>query len=960
MDTTDQRQLKAVTKSVLLQLPIWDRVGEYSAAFSATIAEVNPYLARLEDRLRRTSQLLRLNNTGKPKPALRSPAENDLDIVLNYIKTNEGYVSQAARIPATTKNVQAKENGFKDESVILLSKKIECNEVVYAMENVDKPWVKCRVDCVYRRPERDSNNEAVIIFRLRLGDGDESKTIRVDKYAIARIQDHGPNLRVPKRVIAGPTPTTLMPGIIGQQPSCANDNRYLVLMDDGSASYFDPNQVYPILAQSAVPWFDSRRLGCRHEENEGCRRYFFANYPKRYIMKVDVGTTIEVLRNGILLAAEVIQKDSDILRLLYRDGSQENIYRGSPRLIKGRHSSILKCQMANASSIEQFYEPLLLNTYLYHRATKEALEDDIYQCMAGLQRTVCLTKNSQTARKSTASRRNIAFPGRKHVNLDSTNSETFDVVCEDWDSRKAEELKKHKCSPKCLEVQGVKTELSVRDIIDEFRHLSDLKVPLLLGWKRKIFKMAPAARGGHSKLIIGYEAPCGKIFDRPHILRNSLSRINSRLDIDYFCFDVDINLNPKLGSFNPIYYKQNFAVNSKTGQPLENKHISLFNQYNEEQLPSDFEYRNESFPHPMLKVKGFSFNTDFRSSCDCEDDCFSRASCVCHQLNEDSFGQKSYSRGSSNKKCQYRDKRLYEQVATGIFECNSGCKCSSKCSNRVVQNGIRYRLQVQKTINKGWGVLTLDDIPKGAFICTYAAEVLDDADQYGDSDMYYADLDFITANERFKLGTISDEEDEGVGPDSASDDEKTKTNNNDNGRKSTTRPDSDCSVSSPQNDAASSSSISSLDQNVDAQSDEPLVVKETVAERSRYPKRKVNQTKPAQPCSLSSTNNGRGPKQRGVFRSIHEILGSHDFTLDARMQGNVGRFFNHSCDPNATVQNVFIETHDLRFPHVAFFALKHIRALDEITWNYNYKMGEIEGRRIDCHCGAPNCRGRIL
>jgi len=30
----------------------------------------------------------------------------------------------------------------------------------------------------------------------------------------------------------------------------------------------------------------------------------------------------------------------------------------------------------------------------------------------------------------------------------------------------------------------------------------------------------------------------------------------------------------------------------------------------------------------------------------------------------------------------------------------------------------------------------------------------------------------------------------------------------------------------------------------------------------------------------------------------------------------------HSCDPNVFVQNVFVDTHDLRFPWVAFFALQ--------------------------------------
>ena len=32
----------------------------------------------------------------------------------------------------------------------------------------------------------------------------------------------------------------------------------------------------------------------------------------------------------------------------------------------------------------------------------------------------------------------------------------------------------------------------------------------------------------------------------------------------------------------------------------------------------------------------------------------------------------------------------------------------------------------------------------------------------------------------------------------------------------------------------------------------------------------------------------------------------------------------HSCSPNLFVQNVFVDTHDLRFPWVAFFASKYV------------------------------------
>lgn len=82
--------------------------------------------------------------------------------------------------------------------------------------------------------------------------------------------------------------------------------------------------------------------------------------------------------------------------------------------------------------------------------------------------------------------------------------------------------------------------------------------------------------------------------------------------------------------------------------------------------------------------------------------------------------------------------------------------------------------------------------------------------------------------------------------------------------------------------------------------------------------------------------------------------------MDAKCQGNVGRYINHSCKPNMVVQNVFIDTHDLRFPWVAFFAKRHIRALQELTWDYNYEVGSVEGKYIKCMCGAAKCRGRLL
>ncbi|XP_063147676.1 histone-lysine N-methyltransferase SETMAR [Candoia aspera] len=59
-----------------------------------------------------------------------------------------------------------------------------------------------------------------------------------------------------------------------------------------------------------------------------------------------------------------------------------------------------------------------------------------------------------------------------------------------------------------------------------------------------------------------------------------------------------------------------------------------------------------------------------------------------------------------------------------IFECNTMCHCGEMCQNRVVQRGLQLQLEVFKTTEKGWGLRTLEFIPKGRFVCEYAGEIL--------------------------------------------------------------------------------------------------------------------------------------------------------------------------------------------------------------------------------------------
>ncbi|OHT13548.1 Pre-SET motif family protein [Tritrichomonas foetus] len=63
-----------------------------------------------------------------------------------------------------------------------------------------------------------------------------------------------------------------------------------------------------------------------------------------------------------------------------------------------------------------------------------------------------------------------------------------------------------------------------------------------------------------------------------------------------------------------------------------------------------------------------------------------------------------------------------------IIECNEKCLCHKlHCKNRVVQNRSRVQLMVIRSKSKsGWGVRTMEFIPRGAFVCEYLGQVISD------------------------------------------------------------------------------------------------------------------------------------------------------------------------------------------------------------------------------------------
>ncbi|CAN8260473.1 unnamed protein product [Cochlearia groenlandica] len=183
-----------------------------------------------------------------------------------------------------------------------------------------------------------------------------------------------------------------------------------------------------------------------------------------------------------------------------------------------------------------------------------------------------------------------------------------------------------------------------------------------------------------------------------------------------------------------------------------------------------------------------------------------------------------------------------------IKECWIKCGCDMLCGNRIVQRGIRCGLQVYFTQGgKGWGLRTLQDLPKGTFVCEYVGEILTNTE-----------LD---------------------------------------------------------------------DRNINSRS-----------ERHTYP------------VTLDAD-----------WGSEKNLKDEEALCLDATICGNVARFINHRCeDANLIDIPVEIETPDRHYYHIAFFTLKDVKALDELTWDYMIDFSDESHpvKAFRCCCGSELCRDK--
>ncbi|XP_050588559.1 histone-lysine N-methyltransferase eggless isoform X2 [Bombus affinis] len=924
----------------------WDRIDEQNEVMDKTIKD-----------LMCTMDMLRNNLYDEFRPQIQ---------MLQELQINDGYVDNGLYPLVATKKVTqiriASSSTLEDNQpevlpieqdnsqVVVLDlppigplvrAQIDIDSIVYIMKHPLMPWIKAKVQTVvYRIP---------LHCRVKLLQKKYNSVIKsVSGKQIAAAVTSQVVIPIGTRVVAlfkDVSSSNFYSGVIAEPPKATNKYRYLVFFDDGYAQYVEHKYIYLVAESSNKVWED-----IPNESRDFVKKYI-ETYPERPMVKLQTGQVVKTEWNGKWWVARVIQVDASLVQMHFdADGRTEWIYRGSARL-GPLYIELLKANArqqghhASVNTPSRHRLPAISNKsnlpYVEYTSNLEP-EEERFSQLEKEQNIVNETTNTVTssapqqsravARKSTSKKQSIVDTSSYNPTTETKPSHSI-VYYQTQNKIQTKKFVPHKCGPQC--VQGISFTP------DDLRGYSPLSIPLLCGWNRQL---------------------C------------------SPMSVDLFDFDYWVHC---LAEF---VLDKCFINIKDLSYGIENVPIPCVNELDHTQ-PDTIRYSTQREP-----TEGVNLNLDpnFLCSCDCEDDCQDKTKCQCWQL---TIQGATLGGRVPNTSVGYVYKRLPEPVTTGIYECNSECKCAVKtCLNRVVQHPLTLKLQVFKTAPRGWGIRCLNDIPLGSFICIYAGRLLTEqganegGKNYGDE--YLAELDYVEVVESIKEGYESDVLESEM-PLSTTEDKK----------KSITSDDED-NTKINANDSDEDFNVSKyLNFNVD--STEPSI-------RKRLRKRKrddVNQdgseensedghaAKTTENVMKSSTNENRSndldaitisdeeenrsgrrepsrfdptvePTQieRPKFKSVRDFFGEDEavYIMDAKTTGNIGRYLNHSCDPNVFVQNVFVDTHDVRFPWVAFFALNYIRAGQELTWNYSYDVGSIPGKVIICKCGASNCRGRLL
>uniref|UniRef100_A0A8C7CEM7 [histone H3]-lysine(4) N-trimethyltransferase n=1 Tax=Oncorhynchus kisutch TaxID=8019 RepID=A0A8C7CEM7_ONCKI len=806
----------------------------------------------------------------------------------------------------------------------------------------------------------------------------------------------------------------LYAGIVAEMPNNKNRMRFLIFFDDGYASYVTLPELYPVCRPMKRTWEDIEDASCKDFIEE-----YITSYPNRPMVLLKAGQVIKTEWEGTWWRSRVEEVDGSLVKILFLDDKRsEWIYRGSTRLepmfnLKTNCANTQEKKMAGQQRTRPSMGALRTKgpVVQYHSGgntitpsgtpTKsphplsppssipptpsqpnQLARTEMYVLQTGNIQTLTSLQPIQHQQQSlppppqappTASAPAVTpytFSNDRIPHEPSYRAPTDRIF-----------YLPHTCQPACL--NRIRPSRP-----DMHRGRNPLLTPLLYEFRRMTGRRRVNRK---MSFHVIYKSPCGLCLRSMAEIQRYL--FQTRCDfifLEMFCLDPYVLVDRRFQPQKPYYYIRDIT-NGHEDIPL-----SCVNEI-DITPPPDVAYSKERIPEDGVFI---NTSPEFLVGCDCTDGCRDKSKCSCHQL---TLQATACTPGAQiNHTAGYTQKRLEECLPTGIYECNKRCKCCSQmCTNRLVQHGLQVRLQLFKTQNKGWGIRCLDDVAKGSFVCIYAGKILTDdfADKEGleMGDEYFANLDHIESVENFKEGYESEahcSDSDGSGVDMSSDEESNNDKSSDDTfvkdpyyssssvwRSYTTRRQAKgvmegvlcfCALRSQQSvkteggkrqdvmtlsDSDDVQTISSgSDDNKEREKRTQGAVKRQVAVKSTRGIALKNSHGLMVKTGGGGDGGDSGPKNTRQFFDGEESC----YIIDAKLEGNLGRYLNHSCSANLFVQNVFVDTHDLRFPWVAFFASKRIRAGTELTWDYNYEVGSVEGKELLCCCGSTECRGRLL
>lgn len=782
-------------------------------------------------------------------------------------------------------------------------------------------------------------------------------------------------------------------GVMVELPERKNRMRFLVFFDDGLATYLALPDLYFVCKQTKKVWREIKDESSRKQVKD-----YLQVYPNPIAVVLRLGQETKAVRNGQFEDCTVLQLDGSLVQICYKNDKQKEwIYKGSDKLehiltIKNRHKqhshkkhhspegktqssqpkTLHSSKSASTSTSSANVSPVSSDSVSPARVTRQSdktktsispqkIMSPAFQPKVVLQKISLPSSISPAARVSNSNTNSSLISAKRPAPDEEEEDEYFsedEVEVLEQEQNKSVYLHQ-RCCPACLE--------EVRPHQVDIHHgKNPLLIPLLFKFRRMT-----ARRRIDGKLFfhIFYRSPCGRsLCDMQEVQDYLFETRCDFLFLEMFCMDPFVLVNrarpPSTTTGQPHLYLPDISE-GKEVMP-----VPCVNEVDNTLAP------NVTYTKDRVPARGVFINTssDFMVGCDCTDGCRDRSKCACHKLTIEATSL--CTGGPVDVSAGYTHKRLPTSLPTGVYECNPLCRCDPRmCSNRLVQHGLQLRLELFMTQHKGWGIRCKDDVPKGTFVCVFTGKIVNEDKMNEDDTMsgneYLANLDFIEGVEKLKEGYeseayCSDTEVESskktitmkTGPllknslykeDSSSGEEPMEVDTAKDKVKVHDKPLGERKLPNKPHETPKDTQkkISELRKNDGQESSGP---KRCFAIKSFQRRVKPLESTEAQKEKTKTPKN-----TRGLFNDEDAC-----YIIDARQEGNLGRYINHSCSPNLFVQNVFVDTHDLRFPWVAFFASKRIKAGTELTWDYNYEVGSVEGKVLLCCCGSLRCTGRLL